>query len=139
MCVFCGIIKGQLSAFTVYKDEMFTAILDKYPISPGHTLLIPNEHYQDYLHAPDDVLGRIGPVLRKLAVAVKDAMKADGVRIGTNVGASAGQVVFHLHVHIIPAWDEHPKGFKPRKELDPAEGEEIAKRISKAIEILFKE
>lgn len=121
MCIFCKIINGELEGYFVYEDEEFVAILDKYPVSPGHTLVMPKQHFENYLEAPEELLAELAKVVKTIAIAVKSALKADGIRILTNVGESAGQVIFHLHVHIVPTWiREYPEDFKsfiPRKQM----------------------
>lgn len=101
-CVFCKIVKKEIPANIVYKDDHFLAFLDIKPINCGHTLLIPKTHYENLYVLPDDVLSSIAPLIKKLAIAVKKGMNADGINIGMNNESTAGQVVPHAHIHIIP-------------------------------------
>jgi histidine triad (HIT) family protein len=121
MCVFCKIIKGEAEGYIVYQDNEFTAFLDKYPIAPGHTLIATNYHFEDFLKVDGKYLDNIGKVIRLVGNAVKRAMKADGIRIVSNVGRSAGQVIFHTHIHILPTWEygipDEFSDFRPRIEL----------------------
>lgn len=137
MCIFCKILNRQLDGYFVYEDEHFAAFLDKYPVSPGHTLVVPKEHFENYLEAPEDVLSGLAKIVKLVAIGVKEAVGADGVRILTNVGESAGQVIFHLHVHIIPTWingyPENFKGFIPRREMERQYYESLQKIISEYI------
>ncbi|BCU66837.1 hydrolase [Sulfolobales archaeon HS-7] len=139
MCVFCEIIHGREKGFIIRRENGFTAFLDRFPLSPGHTLVVPDSHFQDYLNAPDEVLKELSVFTKKIAIATKEAMRADGVRIGTNVGSSAGQVIFHLHVHVIPAYEDPPQDFRPRREINSEVAQEISQRISKAYSILFSD
>ncbi|MGC9105289.1 MAG: HIT family protein [Thermoprotei archaeon] len=133
-CIFCSILSRKADGYIVYEDERVAAILDKFPISPGHTLVMPKVHYSDYLVVDDNDLVHIALVAKKLAKKIKERIGADGVRLLTNVGASAGQVIFHLHVHIIPTWEEgYPNEFKdfvPRKEQPKDYYTKLAQLIS---------
>ena len=136
-CIFCSIISGKLPGYKVYEDDKVVAILDKYPISPGHTLVMPKEHFENYLESPDDLLAYTAIAAKRIAKAIKEELRADGVRILTNVGASAGQVIFHLHIHIIPTWSEgFPQEFSdfvPRREQPKEYYESLSKRLSEKI------
>ncbi|WP_188848591.1 HIT family protein [Sulfodiicoccus acidiphilus] len=137
MCLFCDIVRGEAKSFVVYRDSDYTAFLDRYPISPGHTLVVPNRHFQDYVSTDEDVLMGIQPVIRRVARGVMKGLGADGVRIGTNVGRSAGQVIFHLHFHVIPTWSKGipPRfnSFVPRKEMSDEEFEIVRSAIAEAL------
>ncbi|QIW24941.1 HIT family protein [Sulfolobus sp. S-194] len=140
MCTFCSIINRELEGYFVYEDDKFAAILDKYPVSLGHTLVIPKNHFENYLEADEDTLAELAKVVKLVSLGIKDAVKADGLRLLTNIGRSAGQVIFHLHVHIIPTWEgDYPdifKGFKPRKEQEKEYYELLQKIIRESIENL---
>ncbi|EWG07538.1 MAG: histidine triad nucleotide-binding protein [Candidatus Aramenus sulfurataquae] len=119
MCIFCDIIHGKLEGYIIYRNKFATVILDKYPISPGHTLILSNTHYENFLEVSHEDICEISKVINAVAKAVKDSVNAEGIRVLTNVGKSAGQVIFHFHTHVIPTWDDPPeefKGFEPRKE-----------------------
>ena len=137
MCTFCKILNRQLPGYLVYEDSNFAAFLDKYPITPGHTLVVTKEHFENYLETPEEVLSELAKVVKLVAIGVKEAVKADGIRILTNIGESAGQVIFHLHVHIVPMWAEgYPEIFKdfiPRREQSIHYYETLQKIISESI------
>ncbi len=118
MCLFCDIVARKQNGFLVYQDDYVTAFLDKYPIKPGHTLVVPNLHSENFLDIDEDVMKGFCNGLKLVTIAVKKALKADGVRLVSNIGESAGQVIFHTHFHIMPAWSEEPNfpSFSPRKE-----------------------
>ncbi len=101
-CIFCKIAAGQISAAKIYEDEVVFAFLDIGPISDGHTLVIPKQHFERLHDCPSEVLGRICSRLGKIAGAVAAAMKSEGYNVLCNNGRAAGQVVEHLHFHIIP-------------------------------------
>jgi len=128
-CVFCEIIEGRREAHFIYRGERVVAFLDKYPLYRGHTLVVPREHYRDVTDTPDEVLAEMISLAKRLVVAMRKALGAPGVRLVVNNGAAAGQVIFHVHMHVIPygvekAW---------RRPLDPEEGEELARLIRDAL------
>lgn len=101
-CIFCGIASGQIPSVRVYEEEGVMAFLDIGPISDGHTLVIPKEHYCRLDECPDALLSRLSSVMRRIAAAVQKAMGADGYNVLCNNGRAAGQLIDHLHFHIIP-------------------------------------
>lgn len=99
-CVFCSIQRGEVEAEVVFADEVSLAILDHRPVFLGHTLLMPRAHH---VTLPDLPAEQVGPLFRnaqRLALAVRDAMEADGTFVAMNNVVS--QSVPHLHVHIVP-------------------------------------
>ena len=101
-CVFCRIIKKQTPASIVYEDTQVIAFLSHRPINVGHTLVVPKKHYVDIYDISEDEAAYLFKVTKRMAHAVRDATGAEGIRIVQNNGEAAGQVVFHIHVHIIP-------------------------------------
>ncbi len=101
-CIFCKIIAGQISCTKIYENEYVLAFLDVGPVSEGHVLVILKQHTARMDLTDSLVMAELAKVLPKLAGSVKDAMAADGYNVLCNNGASAGQVVEHMHFHIIP-------------------------------------
>ena len=101
-CLFCKIIKGEIPSAKVYEDKHSYAFLDIKPINPGHTLLVPKKHFANLYEMPDEILANLAPIIKKLGVAIKKAVSADGINIGMNNDPAAGQLVFHAHIHIMP-------------------------------------
>lgn len=101
-CIFCKIIKGEIPSFTVYEDETFKVILDRFPAAPGHVLIIPKEHYSDMFSLPEEVAAKVYSLAQKIAAHVKKEVGAEGINIVQNNGEAAGQSVYHFHLHIIP-------------------------------------
>ncbi|WP_338604056.1 HIT family protein [Sulfolobus tengchongensis] len=136
MCVFCNIIEGKDKGYIVYNDDKVVAFLDKFPITPGHTLVVPRLHYENFLEIPNDNLPYLCNAVKRVAIAVKRALNADGIRILTNIGRSAGQVVFHSHFHIVPTWSQDPdiiKDFVPRKEQSKEYYEYVQRAIIESL------
>jgi len=118
-CIFCKIVAGQIPCTKVYEDEACLAFMDISPISPGHTLLIPKKHYEAVSEMSPEEVAALFRLVASLAAAVKAAVKADGLNVLQNNGASAGQAVAHLHIHLIPRWPGDGLGFRwPAKNAD---------------------
>jgi histidine triad (HIT) family protein len=101
-CVFCKIVAGQIPVTKIYEDEFVLSFLDIGPISDGHTLVIPKQHFERLHNCPSELLGQICSRLGKIAKAVIAGMDSDGYNVLCNNGVAAGQLVEHLHFHIIP-------------------------------------
>jgi histidine triad (HIT) family protein len=101
-CIFCRMAGGLIPAVKVYENEAVLAFLDIGPVSDGHTLVIPKEHFEKLHDCPAHVLGRICSVLGKIGIAAASAMGADGYNVLCNNGRAAGQLVEHVHFHVIP-------------------------------------
>jgi histidine triad (HIT) family protein len=101
-CVFCRMVAGEIPVAKVYEDEAVFAFLDIGPISDGHTLVIPRQHCSRLDECDPEILAEVAVRLGKIAAAVATAMDSDGYNVLSNNGAAAGQVVDHLHFHIIP-------------------------------------
>jgi histidine triad (HIT) family protein len=128
-CVFCKIVRGEEPAYIVYEDEYVVAILDKYPVNKGHTLVMPKRHYRDITEIPDEELCRVIKITKAITIAVMRALKVPGVRVVQNNGAEAGQVIFHVHFHVIPMTG-HISG---RHYLTDEEGREVSSALSREI------
>jgi histidine triad (HIT) family protein len=103
--VFARILRGELPSHTVYENEATVAIMDIMPRADGHVLVLPKAACRNVLDAPPEALQAVALTTQLLARAVKAAFAADGVTIQQFNEAAGGQVVFHLHVHVIPRHD----------------------------------
>ena len=103
-CVFCEIIAGKESAFKIYEDELFLAILDINPRSLGHCLLLPKRHVSRFQELNERELAGLASSLKKLLDLLQERLQARGFTIAINDGELAGQEVKHLHIHIIPRY-----------------------------------
>ena len=100
MCIFCDIVRGELDAAIVFENDVCLAFLDHRPLFPGHTLLVPREHYETLSDLPDALVEPVFTATRTLARAVQHAMGAEGSFVALNNKVS--QSVPHLHVHVVP-------------------------------------
>ena len=103
--IFAKILRGELPCHKVYEDEHTLAFLDIMPRSPGHTLVIPKAPARNILDINPDDLAHVMRVAKKIAIAGKSAFDADGITLQQFSEAAGGQVVFHLHVHVMPRVD----------------------------------
>jgi histidine triad (HIT) family protein len=101
-CIFCKIVAGGIPAVRLYEDEQTLAFMDIAPVVKGHALVIPKAHFDPLTATPPALLAACIATVQRIAQAQMTAMKADGVNIHQANGAAAGQVVPHLHFHIIP-------------------------------------
>ncbi len=117
-CIFCKIARGEIPSTTVYEDGDFRVILDLGPASKGHALILPKEHFKDLCEADPVVTAKILPLAGRIGKAMKTGLGASGFNVVQNNGTSAGQTVFHLHVHVIPRYEGGPAmvGWTPGKE-----------------------
>jgi histidine triad (HIT) family protein len=106
-CTFCKIVRKEAPASIVYEDEEVIAFMSIRPINVGHTLVVPKKHYENIYEISEEETAYLYKVVKKLSHAVKQAVDAEGIRIVQNNGEAAGQVIFHMHVHIIPMNKNH--------------------------------
>ena len=132
--IFQKIIDGRIPADKVHETDTTLAFLDINPTAKGHTLVVPKVPTKDIVELDNDSAGDLMRTIVTVAKAVKKATGAPAVNIISNNGAEAGQVVFHLHFHIIPRFskDEFPKLPHTLYKSD-AERAEYAKQIADAI------
>jgi histidine triad (HIT) family protein len=132
--IFAKILRGELPCYKVYEDDKALAFLDIMPRAPGHTLVLPKAPARNILDVPADVLGHVATVAQKVARAGMKAFNADGITIQQFNEGAGGQVVFHLHVHVIP----RKQGVAMKPPASEKEKPEVladhAKKIAAAIE-----
>ena len=128
-CIFCTIIAGEIPSATVYEDDDVKAILDVNPAARGHVIVLPKKHASDVFSISDEDLSKAICVAKKIAIAVKEAYKCDGVNILQNNGEAAGQTVFHLHIHVIPRFEGDTISVKWKQGEMPADLDVIAGEI----------
>jgi histidine triad (HIT) family protein len=100
--IFEKIIAREIPAEIIYEDETVIAFLSIEPVNKGHALVVPKVKFVNIFDANPTVLGHMMGVAQKIAIAIKSSVKADGVNILMNNESSAGQEVFHAHIHVIP-------------------------------------
>ena len=101
-CVFCRIASGEERASIVYDDGTVMVFMDANPINVGHALVMPKEHWETIYVLPENTLTRLFLVVKKIAIAAKRAVNADGINIVQSNEKAASQFVGHVHVHVVP-------------------------------------
>lgn len=122
-CVFCQIVGGDRHAAVVYEDERILAFLDVNQASPGHLLVIPREHVSYWWNLTDVDAAAIAVAAKPLAEALQKALEPSGIKLEQRNGHSAGQEIFHVHLHLIPHGG--------KRGSHPASREELEERASK--------
>ena len=109
-CIFCKIIKKEIPCRIIYETEKVLAFLDINPVNPGHTLVIPKKHYELIEQVPEELLAELMKAVKLITPAVKQATSTDSTNLAVNNGKTAGQLVPHVHFHIMPRHEND--GFK---------------------------
>jgi histidine triad (HIT) family protein len=131
-CIFCKIIKGEIPCAKVYEDEKILAFLDIAPANKGHVLVVPKEHYANLLDVPEPIIDDVMRVVKKAARAMSSALGNKGFNVLVNNGREAGQLVPHVHFHVIPRFGNERMclNWKPVKYKDKEIGE-VSEKIKK--------
>lgn len=129
-CVFCDIVSKTTPAYIIYEDEGYVAFLDKYPISIGHTLVLPKTHFERVNNMPQRDFCALYSRVYALNQLITSRMGAAASHISINDGAAANQLIPHVHVHIIPRSPNDSAGFTARKLLRPEQMEEVRKKLA---------
>lgn len=101
-CIFCQIVSGEIPSYTIHETDEIIAFLDKDPLAPGHTLVIPKAHHERLQEYSESDTTALWQGVHELIPAIESAVNADATIVGVNNGAEAGQEIPHAHVHIIP-------------------------------------
>ncbi|MFL6372342.1 MAG: HIT family protein [Nitrososphaera sp.] len=129
-CIFCSIISGQEPSVQIRCENGILVLMDKYPINPGHALLMPTKHYETLLEMPPTEVGKLYSLVPRIARAIISAVRADGFNVGQNNGIAANQIVPHVHIHVVPRFnDDSPDGKWPSRKV--ATYEDITKIAQK--------
>ncbi len=111
-CIFCKIVKGDISSVNVFRDEQVTAFRDINPAAPTHILIVPNKHIDSVnvlINDDEPLMGHLFTVAKQLAA--REKIEEDGYRLIVNTGAYAGQTVHHIHLHLLGGTPmKHPMG-----------------------------
>jgi histidine triad (HIT) family protein len=134
-CVFCKIIAGDISAKVIMQNEKAMALLDAFPLAPGHTLVIPKSHYAKVQQMSEQDAMAVFEIVWKLAGAVETGSQVNASTIAIHNGSEAGQEVPHVHVHIVPRKRDDGAGaihsmFKVKPKLSPQEMDSLCERIA---------
>lgn len=124
-CVFCKLRDGQIPSMKVFEDDKTIAFMDINPINSGHCLVITKAHAATLFEAEVEDLQAAIATAQRVALAIRDGLKPDGLNMLQANGAAAFQSVLHFHLHLIPRWNNDGKGFDWK--LVPGNREQIMK------------
>lgn len=123
-CIFCRLNPDDY----VCENELTVAIYDKFPVNPGHVLVIPKRHFSSFFEASEEEITSAYRLMHEVRAILDEKFAPDGYNIGVNIGACAGQTVWHLHFHVIPRFEgdvDQPMGgvrrVKPNLSISPRE------------------
>ena len=105
-CIFCKIAAGEIPSRKIYEDSDLIAIMDLNPTSKGHSLIIPKEHCTNIYDIDEDIAAKVMKTAKKLATKMTVALNCDGFNLLQNNGETAGQTMFHFHMHLIPRYKD---------------------------------
>lgn len=133
-CPFCRILAGELEASIVYTDDRVVAFLDLHPINPGHTLVVPRAHEPSVRDLADEDAAAVWAAALRVARALPGSgVRVEGLNLLLSDGASAGQDVFHAHLHVVPRFAGDGIGFhqgpENRRRADRPTLDAVAERI----------
>ncbi|MET1029464.1 HIT family protein [Domibacillus tundrae] len=111
-CIFCKITNGDIPSAKVYEDKNVYAFLDISQVTKGHTLIIPKVHKENIFELEEEIAGPLFESVKKVADAIQSAFSPKGLNLLNNNGETAGQTVFHYHMHLIPRYG-FDDGFHP--------------------------
>ena len=128
-CIFCEIIKGNIPSNKIYEDDNVYAFLDIMPISYGHTLVIPKEHYANIEDIPEEDLCSLIKGVKKVGAALKNGIGVVGYNVVVNNDPVSGQIIPHIHFHLIPR--ERKDGLQawPQNKYKEGDAEAIAEKL----------
>lgn len=130
--IFAQIIRGDAPCYRLYEDDDVLAFLDLFPQSYGHALVIPKRSAaRNLLDVDPEALAKVMAVVQRLSRVITEELKPAGVQVAQFNGAPAGQIVFHLHFHIIPRYEGEGLGIHASQKADPAVLEALQARISR--------
>ncbi len=130
-CVFCKIVKNEIPSKKVHEDSNTVAFLDINPANHGHTLVMPKKHAENIFDVDDETLKNTILVVKSMAAIIKERMNAVGVNIVQNNGRHAGQLVNHIHFHIIPRFENDSVIISYKRiQMTEKELDDVAKKLA---------
>lgn len=137
-CIFCKIAKGKIPSFKVYESNNVLSFLDINPLTKGHCLVIPKEHFENIFYIDKNILEEVISVGKIVSEKINKNLNSDGIRLSQSNGKVAGQEVMHFHLHIIPRYkddgiDNSMTATSHRPQADFGELKNLAEKISKNI------
>lgn len=128
-CIFCKIAAGEIPSYKIYEDDEVLAFLDIAPVNPGHVLVIPKKHFRNLEDINEEELCKLMIVIKKIGQAIKDGLGVEGYNVIENNDPVAGQIINHLHFHIIPRRTDDGLGLWPQGKYANGEAEKIMNKV----------
>lgn len=132
-CIFCRIVCDEAPSVRVHEDELTLAFMDLFPVADAHTLVIPKAHCENLFEIGEREVAAVAATARRVARAIREFRRPDGLAVYQANGAAAGQTVFHYHTHLIPRMQGEPMTFHGRAQAEAARLEEMARGIALAL------
>ncbi len=104
-CIFCNIVSGAFGSATLYENNEFKVILDRFPASEGHVLILLKQHVTNIFELDPEVGGRLFSLAIRIAQVMKKTLNLEYMNVMQNNGSVAGQTVDHFHMHLIPRYE----------------------------------
>ena len=124
-CPFCKMVRHQIHAVVVYEDDEILAVMDLFPATPGHVLVLPKQHIENIYSLREDLASRIMVTASKIAKALKQQLSPDGLSLIQSNELAAGQTISHFHLHIVPRYKGDPVVLRFGHGNVPAKTEEL--------------
>ncbi|MDE1819067.1 MAG: HIT family protein [Thaumarchaeota archaeon] len=134
-CLFCKVVSQKEDAYVIFEDDSHIAIMDKYPIQKGHSLVMPKKHHEKITDMTDDAVAELFSKVPLVARAIIATTGADGFNIGQNNGRSANQIIPHVHVHVIPRYGQVGNLWTKRMISNDTDLGALAKKIRNNIKL----
>ena len=128
-CLFCKIVSGKIPSHKVFENDDILAFLDINPVNPGHTLVVPKKHFADMSDTPEEILCKMISTAKMIGAKIMDELGADGYNLGLNNKPAAGQVVGHVHLHIMPRYKGDNLKLWPGQNTNEEELDKIAQKL----------
>ena len=129
-CLFCKVIRNETPSTKIYEDDETLAFLNIFPHTRGHMLIIPKNHHENIYDLPVETWCRMNITAQKIAIAIKNALSADGINVIMNNERTAHQVIFHAYLHIIPRYNDFTE---EKYEYTENEMADVAKEIQEVV------
>lgn len=129
--IFTKIINREIPSKIIYEDDQVIAFLDISQATPGHSLVVTKKEYRNIFELPEEVASHIFKVVVKIAKAINFSLKPKGLNILNNNEETAGQTVFHYHIHLIPRYDDGDVLFSMDNNFGKDSDEELEKRVNR--------
>lgn len=127
-CVFCNVRDTAKGSF-IYEDDEVFVVPDRFPSAKGHVLVITKKHVKDMLESEDATISRAFSIAKKVAARQREMLGADSMRVSTNIGKEAGQIIFHFHIHVLPIYAREPDGFSRHNEITASESKRLVELL----------